>query len=60
MIKFFCDKCGKELDRVYMYTGSICQPEITNWDSPFIEDPATFELCYDCAKKLERFLREDE
>ena len=28
MIKFFCDKCGEELDRAYMYTGSIIHPEI--------------------------------
>ena len=28
--------------------------------APFVEDPATFELCDKCAKKLERFLREDE
>lgn len=60
MIKFFCDKCGKELDRAYMYTGSIIHPEITNWDAPFIEDPANFELCDACAKKLEKFLEEDE
>ena len=60
MIKFFCDKCGEELDRVYMYTGSICHPEIEEWDGAFITDPATFELCNACAKKLERFLQEKD
>ena len=60
MIKMFCDKCGKELDKAFMYTGSIYSPEITNWDAPFVEDPSTFELCADCAKKLEIFLRRAE
>ena len=60
MIKVFCDKCGKELDRAYMYAGSIMSPEITSWDAPFIEEPTSFDLCTDCAKKLEKFLKEDE
>lgn len=45
-----CDRCGKEIKK-----GLLCENEITR--NGILN--TTYELCYECMKDFERFMRND-
>ena len=45
-----CDRCGKEIKK-----GLLCENEITR--NGILN--ATYELCYECMKDFERFMRNE-
>jgi hypothetical protein len=50
MIKYFCDKCGKECEDYEAFTIKVIPPEVRTW----MDDAETgiYILCFDCVKKL--------
>ena len=51
MIKYFCDKCGKELENYDIFTVEIIPPEIRQWDdNTYTDNP--FILCRNCTKSF--------
>ena len=51
MIKYFCDKCGKQLENYDIFTVEITPPEIRQWeDNAYTADP--FILCRNCMKSF--------
>ena len=51
MIKYFCDKCGKELENYDIFTIDVTPPEIRQWeDDAYTADP--FILCRNCMKSF--------
>ena len=55
MIKYFCDKCNKQLIYYDIFTVEIIPPEIRQW-----EDDAytgTYILCKDCLKEFHKWLK---
>ena len=63
MIKYFCDKCGKELNNFNdsnrfasdAFTVRVEPPEIRRWTAD--AETGTYILCYDCAKALNDWFR---
>ena len=60
MIRYFCDKCGKELDS---FNGTISSdtfkvtiepPEIRRWADD--AETGTYILCYDCVRKFNKWV----
>ena len=56
MIKYFCDRCGKEEKEYTMFRVNIIAPELRRladhaWDDPYI-------LCRECVAKLDEFISE--
>lgn len=54
MIRYFCDKCGKECEDYEVFTIKVIPPEIRSW----MDDAETgiYILCYDCTKKLNKLI----
>lgn len=50
MIKYFCDKCDKELENYDIFTITVTPPEIRRWD-----DAARTGECILCRKCLDAF-----
>lgn len=53
MVKYFCDKCGKELEEYEVFTITIFPPEIRSW-----ADNARTGDCIFCTKCVEEFQKE--
>ena len=53
MIKYFCDKCGEEIDKFKIFTVTVEPPEVRSWDYAEI---GTYSLCYECVKELNKCL----
>lgn len=60
MIRYFCDKCGKELDS---FNGTISSdtfkvtvepPEVRRWADD--AETGTYILCYDCIRKFNKWI----
>lgn len=58
MIKYFCDKCGKECQEYEVFTIKINTPEILSWD--YYPVSGEYILCFDCTKKLDKWLHDQE
>lgn len=61
MIKYFCDKCGKEIGDFNLnevFTIKVEPPEVRAW----MDDAETgiYILCFDCTKKLNKWIRTDD
>ena len=58
MIKYFCDKCGKELENVDIFTVEVTPPEIRRWD----DDARTGVciMCRDCLDAFQKWLKDKE
>ena len=54
MIKYFCDKCDKELENYDIFTIPVTPPEIRRWD----DDARTGEciLCRECLDAFQGWL----
>lgn len=55
MTKYYCDRCGGEIERYSVFTLEITPPEIRT-----IEDAsysAELHICRDCIKDVDRFIR---
>ena len=50
MIKYFCDKCDKELENCDIFTITVTPPEIRRWD-----DAARTGDCILCRECLDAF-----
>ncbi len=59
MIKYFCDKCGKELSNdifVDVFEVEVRPPEIRKWSDD--AETGTYILCYQCVRKLNDWVKE--
>lgn len=54
MIKYFCDKCGMQLNTYDIFTAQIIPPEIQTWD----DDAGSYILCKTCFKEFQKWLNE--
>lgn len=63
MIKYFCDKCSKELDTCNEVSGFISDvfkvriepPDIRRWTDD--AETGNYVLCYDCVKEFNKWIR---
>ena len=63
MIRYFCDKCGKELDsnntEYFMsdtFKVTIEPPEVRRWADD--AETGTYILCYDCIRKFNKWIKD--
>lgn len=60
MIKYFCDKCGKELDNFNNeFTSDIFKvvvdpPDIRRWTDN--AETGTYIMCYDCVREFNKWI----
>lgn len=54
MIKYFCDKCGKELENTDIFTVEVTPPEIRRWDDDALTGICI--MCRDCLKAFQKWL----
>lgn len=63
MIRYFCDKCGKELDSFNntitsdTFTITVKPPEIRKWSDD--AETGIYILCYDCVRKFNKWIGEE-
>ena len=55
MIKYFCDKCGKQLEKYDIFTVTVTPPEWRAW-----EDACTGDciMCHKCLDIFQKWLEE--
>lgn len=64
MIKYFCDKCGKELKQFdnelsfELFKVTVDPPEIRKWSDS--AETGTYILCYECVRKFNKWLYESD
>ena len=64
MIKYFCDKCGKELPlfnnefTADMFKVTVDPPDIRKWSDE--AETGTYILCYDCVRKLNKWINKND
>lgn len=62
MIKYFCDKCGKELPvnefTTDMFKVEVEPPEIRRWTDD--AETRSYILCYECVRKFNKWLHESD
>ena len=62
MIKYFCDKCGKELENFDdefssdLFKVIVDPPDIRKWADD--AETGTYILCYECVRKFNKWLYE--
>lgn len=57
MIKYFCDRCGKEIGDFNMseiFTVTVEPPKVRSWADD--AETGAYILCYDCIKELNKFI----
>lgn len=58
MIKYFCDKCGKEIGddvtTAKVFTVTVEPPEVRAWKDE--AETGTYILCYDCVRKFNKWI----
>lgn len=55
MIKYFCDKCGKELEDYDIFTVEVVPPEIRQWDDE--AHTGTCIMCRACVGWFQDWLK---
>ena len=55
MIKYFCDKCNKELENYDIFTVDVIPPEIRTWEDD--ANTGTCILCRVCLKEFQKWLK---
>ena len=64
MIKYFCDKCGKELEHFDneftsdLFKITVDPPNIRKWADD--AEIGTYILCYNCVRKFNKWLHESD
>ena len=58
MIKYFCDKCGKEAEDWEVFTIKVIPPEIRSWEDDTVT--GIYILCSDCTKRLHKWLNKTD
>lgn len=56
MIKYFCDKCGKECEDYDVFTIKVIPPEFRTWMDD--TETGTYILCYGCVRKFNKWIHE--
>ena len=56
MIKYFCDKCGKEVGAFEAYTVLVEAPEIKSWADQYMYERRGYQVCRDCMAKVADFI----
>ena len=55
MIKYYCDRCGKEMDGLHMFVIEIRPPVIrTLSDEAYAKG---YQICRDCIEDVDNFIR---
>lgn len=54
MIKYYCDKCGKQLNTYDIFTAQIIPPENSTWN----DDAGSYIFCKTCFKEFQKWLYE--
>ena len=55
MIKYFCDKCGKEIKDYDLFTVEVTPPEVRCWSDD--AETGTYILCYQCIRKTNDWIK---
>ena len=55
MIKYFCDKCNKQLVNYDIFTVNVVPPEVRQWEGNAYT--GTYILCEDCIKEFHKWLK---
>ena len=61
MIKYFCDKCGKELSSdifVDVFEIEVKPPEVRTWSDE--AETGTYILCFNCVQKLNKWINKND
>lgn len=59
--KYYCDRCGKEIDFEHIIPTLTHYFILDNsWRSLYESKKMHYELCYECGKKLTKFLKNEE
>lgn len=64
MIKYFCDKCEKELEHFDneftsdLFKVTVDPPDIRKWADD--AETETYILCYNCVRKFNKWLHESD
>lgn len=64
MIKYFCDKCGKELEHFDnefssdLFKVTVDPPDIRKWADD--AETGIYILCYECVRKFNKWLYESD
>ena len=54
MVKYFCDKCGTQVDKFYAFKINIDAPEIMSWGD--VAKTGDYILCYHCAIDFNKWI----
>ena len=60
MIKYFCDKCGREIGDFNMneiFTVKVEPPEVRSWQDD--TETGTYILCYQCVRKFNDWVKKE-
>ncbi len=55
MIRYYCDRCGKEIAGVESYTLFVQGPEIQSWDDNYMFHRKDYQICKDCIRIVTDF-----
>ena len=59
MIKYFCDRCEKDIDSLSeLFEVTVEPPELRKWTDD--AETGTYILCYDCVRELNKCLERKE
>ena len=55
MIKYYCDRCGEETDKLHMFVIEIDTPDIVTFnDAGYL---GSYQICRECIEDVEKFIR---
>ena len=57
MIKYYCDKCRKEIDSYRAFTIVVQEPEIHSYADMALFDSYGYQLCDICMKDFSSFFK---
>lgn len=56
MIKVYCDRCGKEVGELEVYTLSVQGPTIKAWDDNYMYGRKDYQICRDCIEDVDKLI----
>ena len=56
MIRYFCDRCGREIDECSAFNIRIQAPEIRSWADDGLYRRADYQICQTCIKEIDGFI----
>ena len=56
MIKVYCDRCGKEVGELEVYTLLVQGPTIKAWDDNYMYGRKDYQICRDCIEDVDKLI----